>query len=83
MASLSVKIIDDQIAERAEEFFLDLEIPPNAVDVGVYKESPDSATVCIEGNDDECCSIELCFTEHSRDTVHLHKCLPSLPVLQY
>ena len=57
MASLSVEIIDDQIAERAEEFFLDLEIPPNAVDVGVIKESPDSATVCIEGNDNECCSI--------------------------
>ena len=73
MASLSVDIIDDQEAERAEEFFLDLMIPPDAVAVGVIKESPDSATVCIEGNDNECCSIELCFIEHSWDTVHLHK----------
>ena len=75
MASLSVEIINDPVAESAKEFFLDLEIPPAAAAMGVYKESPDSATVCIEGNDNECCSIELCFTEHSRDTVHLHKCL--------
>ena len=40
-------IIDDNIAELAELFSLDLEIPDASADMGVIKGSPDTATINI------------------------------------
>ena len=45
--SFNVTIIDDNIAELAELFTLDLEIPTASVVMGVVKGSPDTATVNI------------------------------------
>ena len=45
--SFNVTIIDDNIAELAELFTLDLEIPDVAAAMGIIKGSPDTATVNI------------------------------------
>ena len=47
MIRFNVTIIDDNIAECAELFTLDLEIPAAAVAMGIIKRSPDTATVNI------------------------------------
>ena len=47
MISFNVTIIDDNIAECAELFALDLEIPPAFAAMGIIKGSPDTATVNI------------------------------------
>ena len=49
--SFNVTIIDDNIAELAELFTLDLEIPAAAAAMGIIKGCHDSATVNIK--DDE------------------------------
>ena len=49
--SFNVTIIDDNIAECAKLFTLDLEIPGAAATMGVIKGSPDSATVNIFDDD--------------------------------
>ena len=56
MATFRMDITNDLVAESAEEFFLDLEIPPAATAIDVIKGSPDSATVRIRDEDSECCS---------------------------
>ena len=53
MISFNVTIIDDNIAECAKLFTLDLEIPGAAAAMGVIKGSPDSATVHIMDDDGE------------------------------
>ena len=53
MISFNVTIIDDNIAECAKLFTLDLEIPDAAATMGVIKGSPDSATVHIFDEDGE------------------------------
>ena len=45
--SFNVNIIDDNIAELAELFTLDLEIPAASAAMGIIKGSPDTATVNI------------------------------------
>ena len=45
--NFNVPIINDNIAELAESFTLDLEIPPASAAMGVEKGSPDTATVNI------------------------------------
>ena len=49
--SFNVTITDDNIAELAELFTLDLEIPAASADIGVIKGSPDTATVSIMDNE--------------------------------
>ena len=49
--SFNVTIIDDNIAELAELFTLDLEIPAASAAMGVLKGSPDTATVNIMDNE--------------------------------
>ena len=51
--SFNVTIIDDNIAELAELFTLDLEIPAASADMGIIKGSPDTATVHIMDDDGE------------------------------
>ena len=51
--SFNVTIIDDNIAECAELFTLDLEIPAGSAALGVMKGSPDTATVNIMDDDGE------------------------------
>ena len=45
--TFNVPIINDNIAELAESFTLDLVIPPASTAMGVEKGSPDTATVNI------------------------------------
>ena len=59
--SFPVEIIEDDVAECPEEFFLDLEIPPAAVAMDVMKGSPDSATIIITDEDSEYCSNALLY----------------------
>ena len=51
--SFNVTIIDDNIAECAELFTLDLETPAASAALGVMKGSPDTATVNIMDDDGE------------------------------
>ena len=51
MISFNVTIIDDNIAELAELFSLDLEIPEASAAIGVIKGSPDTAIVNIMDNE--------------------------------
>ena len=53
--SFTVNTIDDELYEKTENFFLDLEIPPEAVLQGVYKESPASTKIEIADNDGRYC----------------------------
>ena len=57
--SFNVTIIDDNIAELAEFFTLDLEIPAASAAMGVIKGSPDTATVNIM-DDEGMCNIVWC-----------------------
>ena len=76
VSSFKISISNDLVAESAEEFFLDLEIPSSAVAAGAIKGSPDDVTVSITDDDSECCSRALYSSEHSQHIVHLHRCLP-------
>ena len=61
MISFNVTIIDDKVAELAEKFTLDLEIPAASAAMGVIKGSPDRASVNIMDDEGMCktvwCSI--------------------------
>ena len=57
MISFNVTIIDDNIAELAELFTLDLEIPDASADMGVIKGSPDNATVNIMDDEGMCNTV--------------------------
>ena len=59
VSTFKIYISDDLVAESPENFFLDLEIPSNALALGAIKGSPDSATVDITDEDSECCSSAL------------------------
>ena len=47
MVNFSVDIVDDNVKECPEDFFLHLEIPPAAAAMGVMKGSHHNATVTI------------------------------------
>ena len=66
VSTFKVYISNDLVSESSEEFFLDLEIPSNAVAAGAIKGSPDSATVDITDEDSECCSSALCSSPQLR-----------------
>ena len=73
----SVTIIDDNIAELAELFTLDLEIPAVAEAIGVLKGSPYNATVNIIDDDGKYihCMMPLsiqCDSELSASPVHAY-----------
>ncbi len=53
--TFTVNITDDQLYENTEDFFLDLEIPPEAVLEGVFKESPASTKIEIVNDDGRYC----------------------------
>ena len=53
MISFNVTIINDNIAECAEFFTLNLQIPAASAAMGVIKVSPDTATVNIMDDDGE------------------------------
>ena len=55
--SFTVMTINDSLYENTENFFLDLEIPPEAVLVGVYKESPAKTKIEIADNDGRYCIV--------------------------
>ena len=55
VSSFKISISNDLVAESAEEFFLDLEIPSSAFAAGAIKGSPDDVTVSITDDDSECC----------------------------
>ena len=49
--TFSVPILNDDLAECPEEFFLELEIPPAAAAMSVLKVAPDTARVSIVDED--------------------------------
>ena len=53
--SFPVNTIDDSLYEKTENVFLDLEIPPEAVLEGVFKESPASTKIEIANDDGRYC----------------------------
>ena len=53
--SFTVDITDEDLYENTEDFFLDLEIPPEAVLEGVFKESPASTKIEIANDDGRYC----------------------------
>ena len=55
VASVSIPIFDDEVAESLKEFYLELEIPPAAAAMGVVKGSPDNASVSVADEDGKCC----------------------------
>ena len=54
MTSFPVPIVNDEVGECPEEFFLDLEIPAAASAMGVIRGSPDNAAVNIADEDGKC-----------------------------
>ena len=54
--------IDDSLYENTENFFLDLEIPPESVLEGVFKGSPDSTKIEIANNDGRYCIVNYPLT---------------------
>ena len=76
VSSFKISIYNDLVSESVEEFFLDLEIPSNALAAGAVKGSPDNVTVSITDDDSECCFSAPYSSEHNLHIVHLHKCLP-------
>ena len=75
MSSFKINISNDEAVESTEEFFLDLEIPSNAVAAGAIKGQPDTATVIIVDDDSECCSRALYPSDY---IAHFNECLPDL-----
>ena len=53
-ATFSIPIVNDNIFELDENFFLTLEIPQPAVDIGVKRGDPHMATVTITNDEREC-----------------------------
>ena len=60
--SFTVTIRDEGLFESDEEFYIDLEIPSAAANLGVIKGNVASATVTILNDDGECSSSALCTT---------------------
>ena len=53
--TFKVNTISDLLYENTENFFLDLEIPPEAILEGVFKESPASTKIEIANDDGRYC----------------------------
>ena len=64
LVSFTVTILNDDLVECPERFFLDLDIPSAAANLGVIKRATQGrATVTItDANDGECYSSTLCPT---------------------
>ena len=62
--SFTVTIRDEGLVEPNEDFYIDLEIPSAAANLGVIKDngSPSTVTVTILDDDSECSSSALCTT---------------------
>ena len=84
VSSFKIYISNDEVVESTEEFFLDLEIPSNAVAAGAINGSPENATVIIANDDGECCSSALFYSSNTTKTVciSLNVCL-KLPAVHY
>ena len=78
VSSFKIYISNDEVVESPEEFFLDLEIPSNAVAAGAIKGLPDNVTVSIANDDSEYCFSAPYSSEHNHGIVHLLKCLPEI-----
>ena len=64
--SFTVNIRDLGQVELNETFYIELEIPSAAANLGVVKDWPDNATVIIQDDDGECC-LEYCKAEHNQN----------------
>lgn len=62
MAGFTVSIHDDHLFEKNEEFFLDLEIPPEAILIGAFKDSLNRAKIEIVNDDGKyvSCTVYSC-----------------------
>ncbi len=64
--TFTVAIRDEGLVELKEEFYIELEIPSAAANLGVVKDLPDNATVIIQDDDGECC-LKHCKAEHNQN----------------
>ena len=60
--SFTVTISDNRLVELNETFYIDLEIPSAAANLGVIEGNVALATVTILNEDGECSSSALCTT---------------------
>ena len=74
--SFNVTITDDNIAELAELFTLDLEIPDASVAMGVIKGSPDTATVNIMDDEGMCYLTQYVWNYRNSPSLKLLKIFP-------
>ena len=72
--NFQVPIVNDEVGECPEDFFLDLVVPAAAAAMGVIKGIPDNATVNIADEDGECHPTALipvaCYSKLPACTVH-------------
>ena len=64
--TFTVTIHDERLVESNETFYIELEIPSAAANLGVVKDWPDNATVIIQDDDGECC-LKRCKAEHNQN----------------
>ena len=59
VATFEVTILDDVWYETKEDFYIDVEIPPDAVTMGIFKGVPNTIKIEIEndGHDGKACII--------------------------
>ena len=60
--TFTVAIRDEGLVEPDEDFYIDLEIPSSAANLGVIEGNVTLATVTILNDDGECSSSALCTT---------------------
>ena len=70
LARFTVSIHDDHLFEKNEEFFLDLEIPPEAILIGAFKGSPNRAKIEIVNDDGKYCIMYIQYTPASTTRVY-------------
>lgn len=86
VANFTVTIIDDEVLEASENFYIDLTIPEESSELSVTRGSPGIATVTIADNDGECCSNALYTGEHQQNILNVHNfclCLRTCLITQF
>ena len=77
--NFSIPIVDDDIVELDETFFLTLVIPQSAQDIGVMRGDPFMATVTIINDDGECSVTTLPLTTPTDSSPpRIHCCIHPL-----
>ena len=70
--TFTVTIHDERLVESAEDFYIDLEIPSAAANLGVIEGKVALARVTILNDDGECSSSAVCTTKNTSRTINVH-----------